>query len=98
MRVGQLELGGDEELVAQAASRGDLAQHAFRIAIGRGRVDEPSAIVDQSLYNRIGLAARRFVILIEHVSGTEANGGNLLAAAGNRTGEKWYPGFGSSFG
>ena len=98
LRVGRLEFGGDEKFVAQAAGCGDVAQHAFRIAIGGRRVDEPSAILDQGLYNCIGLAPCRLIILIENIGGAETNGGNALAAAGNRTGEKRRLGLGNGFG
>src|SRR5258708_20627076 len=79
--VGRLEVCGDEKLVAQAGSCGDLAQYAFGIAIGRGRVDEPSATPHQSLYDGIGLAPCRFVILIENIGRAKPNCGNALVPA-----------------
>ncbi len=87
-----------KSLSRKPISCGDFAQHAFGIAIRGGRVDEPSASVQQRLYDGIGLAPRRFVIVIENISRAKANSGNAFVAAGNCTGEKRYVGLSNSFG
>ena len=49
--VGCLQLGGDEDAVAQTARRHHVPQHGFGFAVGRGRVDQAAAAGEQRLHD-----------------------------------------------
>jgi hypothetical protein len=77
--VGRLELGRDEDLVAQGGAGDHIAEHALRLAIGRRRVDNPAAGRDQRPDNLRGGVLGPFVVAVEYLGGAEADRRQALA-------------------
>ena len=87
-RIGRFELGGDEKFLAAAGSAEHRAEDALGIAVGRGGVDQAPAIRGQDLNDRLGFAAGRCSVVIEHIGGAETDRRQLLAAFRNRAGDE----------
>src|ERR1700727_277276 len=64
-RVGRLELGRDEELVAQGRAGDHIAEHALCLAIGRCSVDYPDAGLDQRPDDLRGGLPGPLVVVVE---------------------------------